>query len=43
MKTAMKLRQERKRDAVTLWDSRIQGVSNTLNYDSWYMREALAR
>ena len=42
-KTAMKLRSLKKRDAVTLWDSRIQGVSDTLNYDSWYMREALAR
>ena len=42
-KTAMKLRVHKKRDAITLWDSRIQGVSDTLNYDSWYMREALAR
>ena len=42
-KTAMKLRHNKKKDAITLWDSRIQGVSDTLNYDSWYMREALAR
>jgi len=42
-KIATKLRQTRKRDAISLWDSRIQGVSDTLNYDSWYMRDALTR
>ena len=40
---AGKLRHQKKLDAKDLWECRIEGVSNTLNYDSWYMREALAR
>ena len=43
LQTAVRIRQQRKKDAQELWDCRIEGVSNTLNYDSWHMREALAR
>ena len=32
-----------KRDAKDLWDCRIEGVANTLNYNTWHMRESLSR
>ena len=36
-------RQVIKRDAQDLWDCRVEGVGNTLNYNTWHMRESLAR
>ena len=38
-----RMRQEKKADARDLWDCRVEGVANTLNYNTWHMREALAR
>jgi len=32
-----------KRDVKDLWDCRVEGVGNTLNYNTWFMRESLAR
>jgi len=32
-----------KEDARDLWDCRVEGVGNTLNYNTWHMRESLAR
>merc|ERR1712029_189290 len=43
LQTATELIRSKKLDAKDLWDCRLEGVSNTLNYDSWYMRDALAR
>jgi len=36
-------RQVRKKDAADLWDCRVEGVCNELNYNSWFMRDSLAR
>ena len=36
-------RQVIKQDAKDLWDCRVEGVGNTLNYNTWHMRESLAR
>lgn len=36
-------RKLKKEDARDLWDCRVEGVGNTLNYNTWYMRESLAR
>jgi len=38
-----KMREARKGDARELWDSRVEGQANELNYDTWHMREALSR
>ena len=43
LQLAKDLRKANKKDAVDLWESRVEGVANTLNYDTWHMREALAR
>ena len=43
LELAVKLRDVKKKDAVDLWEDRLDGVANTLNYNSWHMREALAR
>ena len=43
LELAVKLRMLKKKDAGELWEDRVAGVANTLNYDAWHMREALAR
>lgn len=43
LELAVKLRRLKKKDAGELWEDRLDGVANTLNYNSWHMREALAR
>jgi len=32
-----------KQDTTDLWDCRVEGVGNTLNYNTWHMRESLSR
>ena len=32
-----------KHDTNGLWDCRVEGVGNTLNYNTWHTRESLAR
>jgi len=36
-------RKVRKQDAQDLWDCRVEGVCNELNYNSWFLRESLTR
>jgi len=36
-------RKWRKRDYSNLWDVRIEGACDDMNYNAWYMRDALAR
>jgi len=36
-------RQVRKDDAKDLWDARVEGQANELNYNTWHMRDALSR
>ena len=43
LQIATRMRIEKKRDVRDLWDCRVEGVANTLNYNTWHMREALAR
>jgi len=36
-------RKYRKKDMRDLWDIRIEGACNDMNYNAWHMRDALAR